>query len=277
MKHSTDTIESASGKVLFTQRWQPETDARAVFVIAHGLTEHSDRYLPLVEYFVERGICIYALDHEGHGRSEGQRAYIRRFDDYVESLNTLVDIAQAENPDKKVFLIGHSMGGAISVNYLLKYQHKLAGCFLSGAAISVGKVIGPVQQQILKWLSMVVPKTPLIKIEGEAVSRNPDVVQAYETDPLVYRGKATARLLAEIVRGAKRGLARAKEITLPMMILHGEDDRLATPDGSEALFDKISSGDKTLIIYPELYHEIFLEDERYEVFGDMEEWLEKHL
>jgi alpha-beta hydrolase superfamily lysophospholipase len=277
VKHSTDTIESASGKVLFTQRWQPETEVRAVFVIAHGLTEHSDRYLPLVEYFVERGVCCYALDHEGHGRSEGQRAYIRRFDDYVESLNTLVDIAQEENPDKKVFLIGHSMGGAISVNYLLKYQHKLAGCFLSGAAISVGKVIGPVQQQVLKWLSMVVPKTPLIKIEGEAVSRNPDVVQAYETDPLVYRGKATARLLAEIVKGAKKGLARAKEITLPMMILHGEDDRLATPDGSEALFDKISSGDKTLIIYPELYHEIFLEDEKYEVFGDMEEWLEKHL
>lgn len=277
MIHSTDTIESSTGCVLFTQRWKPKTKARAVFVIAHGLTEHSDRYLPLVEHFVEKGVCVYALDHEGHGRSEGQRAYIRRFDDYVESLNTLVDIAQKENPGKKVFLIGHSMGGAISVNYLLKYQDKLAGCFLSGAALSVGKVIGPVQQQILKWFSLVLPKTPLIKIEGEAVSRNPEVVEAYENDPLVYRGKATARLLAEIVKGAKRGLARASEITLPMMILHGEDDRLATPDGSEALFDKISSRDKTLIIYPELYHEIFLEDEKYEVFADMEEWLEKHL
>ena len=274
--HTTDTLTAATGAEIFTQSWLPENDIQAVLVIAHGLSEHSGRYLPFVQYFVERNYAVYALDHEGHGQSGGMRGHINEFDDFVETLNTFIDAIESRHQGKKIFLVGHSMGGAISVNYLLKYQQRLAGCLLSGAALSVGQVISPFQQQVLRFFSLVLPRVPLIKIEGEAVSRDPAVVEAYENDPLVYRGKATARLLAEIVSAAKRGLLLAGEISLPLFIMHGGGDLLTSPSGSEELYEKVASTDKTLKIYDGLYHEIFLEEEKYEVFADIEEWLIRH-
>ena len=276
MMHTTDTLTAATGAEIFTQSWLPENDIQAVLVIAHGLSEHSGRYLTFVQYFVERNYAVYALDHEGHGQSGGMRGHINEFDDFVETLNTFIDAIESRHQGKKIFLVGHSMGGAISVNYLLKYQQRLAGCLLSGAALSVGQVISPFQQQVLRLFSLVLPRVPLIKIEGEAVSRDPAVVEAYENDPLVYRGKATARLLAEIVSAAKRGLLLAGEISLPLFIMHGGGDLLTSPSGSEELYEKVASTDKTLKIYDGLYHEIFLEEEKYEVFADIEEWLIRH-
>jgi alpha-beta hydrolase superfamily lysophospholipase len=276
MMHTTDTLTAATGAEIFTQSWLPENDIQAVLVIAHGLSEHSGRYLPFVHYFVERNYAVYALDHEGHGQSGGMRGHINHFDDFVETLNVFIDRIEERHAGKKIFLVGHSMGGAISVNYLLKYQQRLAGCLLSGAALSVGQVISPFQQQVLRFFSLVLPRVPLIKIEGEAVSRDPAVVEAYENDPLVYRGKATARLLAEIVSAAKRGLLLAGEISLPLFIMHGGGDLLTSPSGSEELYEKVASTDKTLKIYDGLYHEIFLEEEKYEVFADIEEWLIRH-
>lgn len=276
MNHNTNTMRAATGRTLFTQSWLPGDEVKAVLVIAHGLGEHSARYLPLVEYFVAKGYGIYALDHEGHGQSEGARGYINRFDDYVEALNQFIDGIAEQNPDKKIFLVGHSMGGVISVNYLLKYQQKLTGCLLSGSALSVGQVISSFQQQVLKLLSVILPKMPMIQLDGSGVSRDPEVVQAYMNDPLVYGGKHSVRLLAEIVKAANRALSQASYIRLPMLIMHGGADLMAAPGGSEALYKKVSSTDKTLEIYPELYHEIFLEKEKFEVFEDMARWLQNH-
>ena len=276
MIHTTSTLAAQTGQQLFTQSWLPDTEAKAILVIAHGLGEHSNRYLPLVEYFVAEGYGIYALDHEGHGQSEGLRGYINRFDDYVVALDDLIDSVAKSHADKKLFLVGHSMGGAISVNYLLKHQQKLSGCLLSGSALSVGQVISPIQQQVLKVLSLLCPKKPLIQLDGAAVSRDPAVVEAYLNDPLVYGGKHTARLLAEIVKAANRALSEAGAITLPMLIMHGGGDLMAAPDGSETLYNNVSSVDKSLKIYPGLYHEIFLEKEKLEVFDDMAKWLASH-
>ena len=276
MIHSTSTQAANTGQQLFTQSWLPDTEVKAILIIAHGLGEHSNRYLPLVEYFVAKGYGIYALDHEGHGKSEGLRGYINRFEDYIQSLDDLIEGVAKLHTGKKLYLIGHSMGGTISANYLLKHQQKLAGCLLSGSALSVGRVISPFQQQVLKVLSLLYPKKPLIQLDVTAVSRDPAVVEAYLNDPLVYGGKHTARLMAEIVMAANRTLAEAATIRLPMLIMHGGDDLMAAPDGSETLYNNISSIDKTLKIYPGLYHEIFLEKEKLEIFDDMAQWLLKH-
>ncbi|MBR9913124.1 MAG: alpha/beta hydrolase [Gammaproteobacteria bacterium] len=277
MKYETGEMRSANGNCLFTQCWQPAGDARAVLVIAHGLSEHSGRYQPFAEHFVERGFQLHALDHEGHGRSDGRRGHVGRFSDYIDALSRLIDTLLARYPQQPCYLVGHSMGGVISANYLLAHQAKLAGCVLSGAALATGDVIGPRQKQLLKLLSRIVPRVPLVSLEGDAVSRDPNVVKAYEEDPLVFRGKASARLLAEILTSADRALARAAEIELPLLILHGGDDKLANASGSAKLFERVSSTDKQLQIYTGLYHEIFLEPEREQVYADILAWLEKRL
>lgn len=273
MNHILANFRANSGKNIFTQHWLPDGPVKAVMVIAHGLSEHSGRYLPLVNYFVNKGYAVYALDHDGHGQSEGLRGYVASFDHFVDDLNSYISEIKTQYQDTKILLVGHSMGGIISVQYLLKYPNSVTACILSGAALATDKVIGPVQKQLLKLFSMILPKVPMVKLEGEAVSRDPAVVKAYETDPLVFRGKGTARLLAEIVKSADSGMAKATDIALPLLILHGGHDLLENVSGSQRLFDSVSSEDKTLKIYPGFYHEIFLEKENVEVFADIEQWL----
>lgn len=273
MKHSVDSLIANSGASLYTQSWQPDSETEGVMILAHGLTEHSGRYTPFVDYFVGRGFAVYALDHEGHGRSEGRRGYIGHFSEFVDGLSQLVDQVAAKHPDHNRYLIGHSMGGVMSANYLLRDQSQLTGCVLSGPALVTDEVISEFQKKLLKLLSLLVPKLPLIKLEGGAVSRNPDVVEAYINDPLVFRGRGSARLIAELLVAADYALEHAAEIQLPILMLHGGDDKLANPKGSQTLFDLVSSENKALKIYPDLYHEIFLEDERDEVFSDINEWI----
>jgi alpha-beta hydrolase superfamily lysophospholipase len=275
--HTTGSLVAKSGKQIFTQSWMPECDIKAVLVIAHGLGEHSGRYLPFVEYFVARGYGVYALDHEGHGRSEGQRGYIPHLSTFVDTLFDYIGQIKGKHPDKKLFLVGHSMGGVISVNYLLRHQETLSGCILSGSALATDEVIGSALKWVLKGLSLLVPKAQIIRLEGEAVSRDPQVVHAYLNDPLVFHGKVTARLLTAILSAADHGLAKAAKITLPLLIMHGGDDGLASPKGSRMLYDKVSSTDKTLKIYDNLFHEIFLEPEKMAVFADTEQWLEARI
>lgn len=275
MINSQHWLSAASGQQIYTESWQPDGPMKAALIIAHGLSEHCHRYLPLIEHFVGLGYGVFALDHEGHGRSEGQRGYIRRFSDYVDTLAAYIDTISQDYPQLPRFLIGHSMGGVIATNYLIAHQTKIAGCILSGAALDTSAVISPVQKKLLQLLSFISPKAGLIKLEGEAVSRDPAVVHAYETDPLVFRGKASARLLAEIIHGAETGLGRASTVTLPLLLLHGSADRLANPQGSIQFHTKASSADKQLRIYDGLYHEIFLEPERGDVFADIATWLEE--
>ena len=111
---------------IYYQCWLPEGDKKAVLLVAHGFAEHSGRYGNVVNHFVAKGYPVYALDHRGHGRSDGERVQVERFTDYLKDLKTFFDIVRKENPDDKIFLIGHSMGSSISLAYTYEYQHELA-------------------------------------------------------------------------------------------------------------------------------------------------------
>ncbi|CAA0115501.1 alpha/beta hydrolase [Zhongshania aliphaticivorans] len=277
MTHQQSTLSSNSGCRIYTQNWQPTGTPKAVLILVHGLAEHSNRYVDIANYFTEQGYAVYALDHEGHGHSQGLRGYINRFDDFLSTLDQYCNKIAELHPDRKLFLVGHSMGGVISSAYLLEHQQKLAGCILSGAALATGDVVSPIQKAVLNTLSKVLPKLPVLQLEANDVCHDPAVVAAYKNDPLVFNGKIRARLISEILSTADRVLKNAASISLPMLILHGGDDKMASPTGSEKLYAAISSNDKTLNIYPGLYHEIFLEPEKFEIYATIQAWIEQKI
>lgn len=277
MKYQEGFFKGVRGANIYFQSWLPESELRAVLLIVHGLAEHSGRYGNFVDHFVPLGYAVYGIDHFGHGKSDGTRVYVKRFDDYTNTLKVYFDMIRGWQPDKPIFLVGHSMGGLISAVYLFDHQAELAGAVLSGPAVKIPSHVTPAILLMGKMLSSLIPKFGLLPLDADGVSRDPLVVQAYVSDPLVHRGKATARLAAEMLKAMQTISGRAAKITLPIMIVQGSADRLVNPAGARMLYDAVSSVDKEIRIYNGLYHEVFNEPEHGKVLGEVELWLEAHL
>jgi alpha-beta hydrolase superfamily lysophospholipase len=277
MKHQEGFFKGVRGANIYYQNWLPEGEPRAALLIVHGLAEHSGRYGNVVNHFVPLGYAVYGIDHFGHGKSDGTRVYVKRFDDYTNTLKVYFDKIRGSQPGKPIFLVGHSMGGLITAMYLLDHQAELAGAVLSGPAVKIPEYVTPFILFMGKMLSALIPKYGLLPLDANGVSRDPDVVQAYVSDPLVYRGKATARLAAEMLKAMQAITAQAARITLPILILQGSADRLVNPTGAQMLYDAVSSVDKEIRIYDGFYHEVFNEPEHDKVLRDVETWLEAHL
>ncbi len=277
MKNKEGKFAGVKKLNLYYQCWLPEEKPKTVLLVAHGLAEHSGRYTGLASYFVSRGYAVYTLDHRGHGKSEGARIYVDRFDDYIADLRTFHELVRKECPGERFFLVGHSMGGTIAVAYAIKYQQDLTGLILSGASLVPAGATPPLLLIIAGITSALFPKTGLAALDASAISRDKAVVEAYEKDPLVYRGKIPARTATELARMWRELPQKMSDLKLPLLILHGSADRLAPPQGSRLLYERASSADKTLKIYEGLYHEVFNEPERMQVMGDVEQWLASHI
>ena len=267
----------AQGDKLFWQSWEPESDAKAVVILVHGYAEHSGRYQHVGEHFVQSGYAVFAVDHWGHGQSTGDPGFVPQFSVFHDGVTQLVEQARTSYPDLPMVLVGHSMGGLISATYLLDNQSKFTACVLSGPAIKAAEEPSAFVKLISNLLSRFLPKAGVLELDPNGVSRDPEVVQKYLADPLVYNGKMGARLALEMLNSMNWIQSEASKITLPMLMLHGEDDSLTASEGSRFLDSKLSSDDKKLIIYPGLFHEIFNEPEREQVLADMTGWLDERV
>lgn len=277
MKHQQARMAGARGLSIFYQYWQPEDDSRALILVVHGAGEHGGRYEPLATYFTARGYAVAAFDHPNHGRSEGRYGHVDRFDDFLETLALFQKQVVQDFPGLPLVLLGHSLGGLISTIHLLDHQNEFAACVLSGPAIKTDIEPPPLQMFIIRLLSAITPKLGVLALDPNGVSRDPAEVEKYVNDPLVNHGKMTARKVAELFRAMALVQSRVEEIKLPMLILHGGEDPMTAPSGSQFLHDHISSAEKQLTIYPGLYHEIFNEPEREQVFADVLQWLDTRI
>jgi acylglycerol lipase len=260
MQHEEGYFKGYKDFKIYYQYWLPEEAAKAVLLISHGYAEHSGRYGNVVNYFVPRGYAVYALDHRGHGRSDGARVQADDFHDYIVDLKTYFDLVKQKNPARKIFLIGHSMGSIIAVAYALEFQHELAGMLNSS-----GGLIRPGDPPMK-------PVPPGASLSTAMLSRDPAVVAAYLNDPLVYHGPIPG---GHSMRGMMSQLAeKAHEIQLPILVMAGTGGT----DGPrcQALYELVGSKDKTLKLYAGLLHEIFNEPEHLQVMADMEKWLAAH-
>jgi acylglycerol lipase len=274
MRHREGRFKGRKDVEIFWQSWVPERP-RAVVVIVHGLGEHSSRYRHVADALVGAGCAVYAMDHRGHGKSGGDRALIDRFSNVVEDIDHVVEIARREQPRKPVFLLGHSMGGALSLSYAIKKPEKLSALILSGPAVALDGA-SSMTKLVAKLLSSIAPKAGLVAIDPSLVSRDPAVVADYANDPLNAHGKVGARTLGEIVYFVEMLPAALPLIKMPLLVMHGRDDKLAGVAGSEMVVAMVSSKDKTLKVYDGLYHEIFneLPADRAVVLKDLTDWIQ---
>jgi acylglycerol lipase len=277
MEHVEGKFAGAKGLEIYWQAWWEQVPARAVVVISHGAGEHSGRYERPALALAEVGYPVYALDHRGHGRSEGRRALVDRLDNAAADLDLLIDLARREQPDVPLFLLGHSLGGTIALRYALRHQDKLDGLILSGPVAAIELPPAPVRLAA-KALSAALPWMPALGVDPAVVSRDPAEVEAYRSDPLVHHGKLPVRTVAEIAAATEAFPEQVASLTLPILLVHGSEDRLAPVRGSRMVYERASSLDKTLEIYDGLFHEVLneLPEDRARVLADIIAWLNAH-
>jgi acylglycerol lipase len=274
VEHETGHFDGAGGVRIFWQAWLPDAAPRAVIGMAHGASEHSGRYAWTGEQLAARGYALYALDHRGHGQSEGARALIDRTANAVADLGQLLELAVADSgTSEKPFLFGHSMGGWIALAFATRRQDEIRGLLLS-APVAVLEAASPVQRIAGRVLSAVAPELGVYAIDSTTVSRDPEVVRDYDADPLNYHGKLPARTIHEMAEEVARFPETIPSITVPLLVQVGTGDRLVPPAASEMVYELASSADKTIKRYDGLYHEILNEPERDEVLADMAAWLD---
>lgn len=271
MHTSEGTFSAPGGPQLLERAWLPAGAPRAAIVLVHGYAEHSGRYAYAGAALARRGYAVHALDLRGHGRSDGDRAYVRSFAEYMVDVRAFLARVNGRADGRPVFLLGHSMGATIVALTLAVDHPSLRGALLSGAAISRAPRIVRV---IIALLGRIAPRLPLIRLKASDVSRDPAVVEKYDNDPLVHRGRIRAGLAAAMSRAVQRIERDAPSITLPLLIMHGAVDALANPAGSIALHERAGSTDKTLKLYEGLAHEILNEPEKDQVIADIAAWLD---
>lgn len=277
IEHKEGTFQGVNDLELFYQYWRPVAEPRAVVALVHGVTEHCGRYLNVVDLLTTGCYLVYAFDQRGHGRSPGQRVHIDHWREYRGDLKAFLELIGKQAPGKPIFLYGHSMGALVVLDYLVHDSSGLKGAIISGAPIEPEGVGNPFLIALARALSGIWPRFSLDPgLDPTAISRDPQAVEAYLTDPLCTH-KVTVRWGTESLEAVARVKERAAEIDLPILLIHGEDDRLNLAEGSRFLYEQIAHPDKTLQVYPGGYHDLHNDLDHEKVLADVKSWLDQHL
>ena len=272
-----ENITTEDGLKLHTRHWQIE-NPKAVVVIAHGLGEHIGRYEHVTAAFNGAGYAAVGLDHRAHGKNEGlPRAFVTDIDLFVNDLYLLWQAVRVTYPDKPIFLLGHSMGGNIAVRFTLRHQNEMQGLVTTDAFLIADEAIPAAVVRLGKAVAQIAPGIPLTRVNSAELSHDPAVCHAYDADPLVFHERVRAGMAAALLRSGADALSRAHMLTIPILVLHGESDVVSTVRASQLLHGNAGSADKTLHIYPGMYHEILNEIENGRVLADIIDWLNRHL
>ena len=277
MQHSEFHFEGMNGISLYSQCWLPEVHSRGVIAIVHGVGEHSGRYMNIVNYMVSNQYGVYGYDLRGHGNSPGQRGHIDSWMQYRIDLLNFLKVIRAQQSGRLIFLMGHSMGALIALDFILSENEELAGAILSGVPIEPVGVAKPYMVALAQILSRIYPRFPIdLGLDIDAISRIPSVVRSYQDDPLVH-GTVSARLGTELLSAVESLKMRGENINIPFLMIHGEADRLNSAEGAKKFFDRIRVYDKEFISYPAGYHELH-NDLDYEIMlSDILDWINRHM
>jgi alpha-beta hydrolase superfamily lysophospholipase len=268
-------FEGVGGLKIFTRSWQPAGKPRGVVVIVHGFNAHSGHYLWVAEQFIAKDLAVYALDLRGRGNSEGERFYIEKFDDYVNDVATFVNIVKSKEAGLPVFMLGHSAGGVTACVYTLDHQSEIDGLICEDFAFQIPAP--DFALAVLKGLSYVAPHFHALKLKNEDFSRDQNVVDSMNNDPLIEGESQPLETLAELVRADERLKEEIPQITLPVLILHGAADKVARPSGSQFFYEAAGSADKTLKLYDGSFHNPLSDLDKEVVMADIQDWIDERI
>ena len=258
---------------MYWQQWLPEGDPAGVVCLVHGLGEHSGRYGHVAERLTDAGYAVFALDLRGHGNSGGSRGDLR-VPDAVSDIADLVHDAKTQYPDIPSFLYGHSLGALLSMTYAVRRSPSLNGVIASAPALDSELRDQKVKFFMANLLGSFAPGVTIpTGLDAQGVSRDPEVVQAYLDDPLVH-DKGSLGLAKQTFEAMDQMMART-DFPLPLLIVHGQADRLTVPAASKRFCEQCS-GDVTLVEYDEMFHEPHNEPEQAEVMAEVLTWMKAH-
>ena len=278
MRTASDRIVATDGLKLPTRAWLPDDDApRAAIVLVHGLGEHVGRYDALATRFVRAGYAVHGFDQRGHGYAQGPRAQVRRFEDLIGDLAAFVATVRAWHPDAPLVAFGHSMGGVVALRALPTEAVRADLLVLSSPALRDAIDVPAWARGALARLAEPFPGLPTVRIDAKAISRDPAEVEAYRQDPAVFHGPIKARLGTQMAKHGALGIAEARRLRVPLLIVHGKADRLAQPGASGELQRALHDRDATLQLYDDGPHELFHDPLRDRVAADVLAWLDARL
>lgn len=287
------TFEGANAVKLFYQGWYPNfangsqhDSVRGVLALVHGLGEHSGRYANVIAGLTASGYAVFSFDNQGHGRSDGQRGHINQWQDYRDNIRAFLHLVRQREPEAPLFLMGHSLGGLIVLDYVLRNQEKshFRAFQIQGMVVSAPPIqpttMGPsklVRIATARLLSGIFPRLSLkMDLHEGALSRDPEVIVQMKNDPLTHT-YVTVRWGTEFLRTKDWVKDNFQQLMLPILIIHGDADPLIDAAGSQALFDQLAPvADKTLYLYPGSYHEPHNDLDAAKVVSDLLDWLEAH-
>ena len=278
MRAASDRIVAADGLKLPTRAWLPDDDApRAGVVLVHGLGEHVGRYDAFATRMVRAGYAVHGYDQRGHGYAQGPRAQVRRFEDLIGDLAQFVATVRAWHPEAPLVLFGHSMGGVVALRALQTDAVRADLLVLSSPTLRVGTDVPAWVRGALARLAEPFPSLPTVRIDVDALSRDPAEVEAYRQDPAVFHGAIKARIATQMAKHGALAIDEAERVRVPLLIVHGKDDRLSLPGASGELQRPLNGRDATLLLYDQGPHELFHDPLRDRVTEDVLAWLDARL
>lgn len=263
--------QNINGIEVLTHTWETDSPIGKVIII-HGYGEHAARYGETAGRLNRAGYSVYSYDRRGEGASEGKRASIKRFDTQVEDFVLFKDRIDTES--LPTYLMGHSLGGLIAVKYLIDYQpDDIRGVILSSPLLKPDDDMAPILQKIAPIVASLLPWMPSVKLDVNLISRDANEVKKYIDDPLIYHGATNAKTGYEFLKAMSYVQSNFSKFEYPFLVMHGSEDKITDPKGSQMLYDGSSSKDKTIKIFEGLYHETMREPEKEMFFESVTSWL----
>ncbi|MBW2623806.1 MAG: lysophospholipase, partial [Deltaproteobacteria bacterium] len=268
MDHSEFSWIADDEVKFFAQSWTHPNKSKAVVAIVHGLGEHSSRYSHLASYLNGHEYSVAAFDLRGHGKSGGPRGHTPSYETLMDDIERFLTEVGALIPDTPIFLYGHSLGGNLGLNYALRRKPTLQGSIISGPWLRLSAEPGKAQVTLARIMNKIRPafaQSNALDIKG--LSRDPEVVREYEQDPLVH-DRISVRLFLEVYQAGLWALEQAADFPIPLLLMHGEADRLTSAEASREFAAKIKEG-CTLKIWEGMFHEIHNEPEKEDVYQEI--------
>jgi alpha-beta hydrolase superfamily lysophospholipase len=267
-------LKSTGSINLFTQNYFVKEPVGNILLV-HGLAEHCGRYTHVAEAFNNIGLNVYCFDLRGHGKSDGPRAFVKSIDEFREDVEAVYNSIPKGLP---LFILGHSLGGLITLNFLMfRERTDIVGVIFSGAALEIGEDITPFTQKVVTFIAKIAPKLPTVKLDPKTVSRDPKEVEKYINDPLNYHGGTKAGLGLAMLNGINELKSQFIDFNYPVLIMHGEADKLTNPEGSKTFYNLCTSSDKTMKMWDGAFHEIFNEINKEDIIQYTAHWIKERI